>query len=199
MYDALIKSYLARAPQDGEFQTLASAGSLSQAEQMIKGSDEYFIRETLYHQLADRLPEADGYGFWTNKLLQGNRVSVKSDFVSAVQTISSPDASKFTLINEGPSWWGGALSFLAPILNANSGVRLSDTVFIQDVYQNCGGTLGEASGGAHRLMIESSEAREALASDVIYSMLTGDLTHQPANLNSDEHATAVQRQVTFAK
>gem|GEM_PF-3678652 len=34
MYDTLIKTYLARAPQDGEFQTLASAGSLSQAEQM---------------------------------------------------------------------------------------------------------------------------------------------------------------------
>jgi len=50
-----------------------------------------------------------------NELLQGNRVSVKSDFVSAVQTIRSPDASKFTLINEGPSWWGGAFSFLAQI------------------------------------------------------------------------------------
>ena len=84
-------------------------------------------------------------------------------------------------------------------LNANSGVRLSDTVFIQDVYQNCGGTLVEASGGSHWFMIASSEARAALASDVIYGMLTGDLTHQPANLNSDEHATAVQRQVTFAK
>lgn len=134
-----------------------------------------------------RNADRSGYFYWVDFLRAGQPQLIESSplnpsrFRYLLKSMVNSQAAYFDSTHE---------------LNANSRVRLSDTVFIQDVYQNCGGTLVEASGGAHWLMMASSEA---LASDVIYSMLTGDLTHQPANLNSDEHATAVQRQVTFAK
>lgn len=116
MLRAMIETYLSRAPQSGELAFLAKQGSLQLARNAILASDEFFVRDRLYREIAHRLPEADGYFYWVSQLKIYPRDVVLAKFTNAVaSTKVSPDPSKFELKFMSSGWWGSGFSYLHPI------------------------------------------------------------------------------------
>lgn len=114
---SMIQTYLSRQPQAGELATLVARGSLQAAADFVRASDEYFLRE-LYRRYARRLPDADGYFYWQDRLQGTNRATVEAEFSTAVRaTQASPDPSRFAFLQMPNGWWGAGFSYLEPRFN----------------------------------------------------------------------------------